>query len=591
MDSEEIKFQPGFNVIVGQNNSGKTALIEALSLRFPNTPHRSLKTLPHPYSIIDKASKVEIIFKLQPMDAMQLLARGGNFLVPVPEGISAAEGAETFIENIKGEGNFICRYCPDDFNFGYYDQYGNHENVKLFTQLSSDISLGTIKHNNASAKSANFQRTYGYILANRIKSNIYAFKAERLNVGQSEVTSNSSLNPDASNLAGVLNLLQSSNPSRFKKLNELVSLIFPHVTQITVPPINSSSVKILVWSIDPNSERADLAIPLSESGTGIGQVLAILYIVINSENPKTILIDEPQSFLHPGAVRKLLSILKSYLMHQFIVSTHSPTAIAVTNPSTLTHIRRHESESIIETVDAYDTQKLRILLSELGARLSDVFGADNILWVEGPTEEVCFPLIIEKLCNRPLLGTNIIGVKNTGDFEGKYSKTTFELYEKLSTGKGLLPPALGFVFDRERRTEREREDLDRQSCNRVRFLPRRMFENFLLNPKAIATVLCNVDCSGETKVSEKDISDWIEENGNNVKYIEKGYILGSSQWIDQVHAARILSDIFTYFSECRVSYDKVEHGLFLTKWLIDNSPDDLREISDLLEELLNRTSN
>jgi len=46
-------------------------------------------------------------------------------------------------------------------------------------------------------------------------------------------------------------------------------------------------------------------VPLSESGTGVGQVLAILYVVFTSEYPRTIVIDEPQSFLHPGAVRKL----------------------------------------------------------------------------------------------------------------------------------------------------------------------------------------------------------------------------------------------------------------------------------------------
>ena len=38
---------PGFNVIVGRNNVGKTAMIEALSLRFENAPHRSIVTAPH----------------------------------------------------------------------------------------------------------------------------------------------------------------------------------------------------------------------------------------------------------------------------------------------------------------------------------------------------------------------------------------------------------------------------------------------------------------------------------------------------------------------------------------------------------------
>ena len=33
-DSTEIEFKPGFNIITGKNNAGKTALLEALTLRF-----------------------------------------------------------------------------------------------------------------------------------------------------------------------------------------------------------------------------------------------------------------------------------------------------------------------------------------------------------------------------------------------------------------------------------------------------------------------------------------------------------------------------------------------------------------------------
>jgi predicted ATPase len=45
-------------------------------------------------------------------------------------------------------------------------------------------------------------------------------------------------------------------------------------------------------------------------------VLAILYVVMTSNHPQTIIIDEPQSFLHPGAVKKLIEVLKQYPQHQ-----------------------------------------------------------------------------------------------------------------------------------------------------------------------------------------------------------------------------------------------------------------------------------
>lgn len=59
----------------------------------------------------------------------------------------------------------------------------------------------------------------------------------------------------------------------------------------------SGRVRASLWNIDPDTEREDLTVPLSESGTGVGQVLAILYVVFTSEYPRTIVIDEPLAAL------------------------------------------------------------------------------------------------------------------------------------------------------------------------------------------------------------------------------------------------------------------------------------------------------
>ena len=67
---------------------------------------------------------------------------------------------------------------------------------------------------------------------------------------------------------------------------------------------------IKLWHIKQETDREDLAFPISESGTGVGQVLAMLFVALNSKYPRSIIIDEPQSFLHPSALRKLLEILK-----------------------------------------------------------------------------------------------------------------------------------------------------------------------------------------------------------------------------------------------------------------------------------------
>ena len=60
--SDELKFTPGFNVIVGRNNVGKSALIEALSARLSSIPHRSLDTVKKSDSPINPQSTATLTF-------------------------------------------------------------------------------------------------------------------------------------------------------------------------------------------------------------------------------------------------------------------------------------------------------------------------------------------------------------------------------------------------------------------------------------------------------------------------------------------------------------------------------------------------
>jgi AAA15 family ATPase/GTPase len=63
-DSGILELKPGINIIVGTNNSGKTALLEALNLSFETNPHRTIETFPQPNSTSNREStaKLTLIF-------------------------------------------------------------------------------------------------------------------------------------------------------------------------------------------------------------------------------------------------------------------------------------------------------------------------------------------------------------------------------------------------------------------------------------------------------------------------------------------------------------------------------------------------
>lgn len=161
---------------------------------------------------------------------------------------------------------------------------------------------------------------------------------------------------------------------------------------------------------------------------------------------------------------------------------------------------------------------------DVGAKPSDVFGADRVLWVEGETEEMCLPLVLKGQAE--LAGTNIVRIRHPGDFGVK--KVPVELiegiYRNLSQGKTIIPPAVAFVFDRESRSDSAMDEMTRKTNGRVRFLPRRMFENYLLVSEALASVMNQLEYFRDPAVTETEVRDWLEANGGKAKY------LGSSPW-------------------------------------------------------------
>jgi hypothetical protein len=603
LDSGEISLKPGFNVVTGQNSAGKTALLEAMALQFVASPHRSLRTVPTPGVVPPQGSSARIALSLAREDLFGFLA-GQTFLLPEPpQGFlvpgQGAYGADpsVLLRWLSQQPDFLLAlrrtvdggesWSAEGLALGKYP-VSNLNNAGQVRMVQVGIQDDQFVHRGVQMGAPSQYLTTS--VAGQLRTRIYRFTAERFNLGRSGFGANSTLAANAGNLPEAVNTLN-RDPRRLLALNRLVSEVLPQVRQVSVQAIGSGQVQLIVWPHDPETQRSDLAIPLDDCGSGIGQVLAILYVVMTSEHPQVILIDEPQSFLHPGAVRKLIEVLKRYPQHQYVLTTHSPTVITSAEPATLTLLRTTGPESSLQAIDPFDAKGLQVYLTEIGARLSDVFGADNILWVEGQTEEVCFPRILKTVANRPLSGTAVVGIRETSDITGRDKKKILEMYRRICAGNTLLPPAIAFVLDRECLTARVIDDVTRAGMrdgreSLVRFLPRRMYENYLLHPQAIADVGNAIEGFREPQVQAEEVQRLIE-----TKRAETEYYCGRPQvipadWLSHIDAATVLKEIFADLSENRVPYDKMTHSVALTEWLLEHQPEDFGDLSTWLAALL-----
>ena len=192
-----------------------------------------------------------------------------------------------------------------------------------------------------------------------------------------------------------------------------------------------------------------------------------------------IVIDEPNSFLHPRAAKALIGILKEDRSNQYVISTHSPEIIVSSDPDRFFSLKFSDEMTSVTDVARSDLVSIKQVLGEVGAQLSDVFGADSVLWVEGPTEVQCFPLLLRAAGRALDSGLTIAPLRSTGDLESRHGAVVADIYRNLSSAHTILPTAVGVSLDGDKRGIKEKENLERAFGSILHFLKRRCYENYL----------------------------------------------------------------------------------------------------------------
>jgi hypothetical protein len=410
-----------------------------------------------------------------------------------------------------------------------------------------------------------------------------------MNIGESGHSHAERLNSNASNLPSVLHTISNERGDVYDKLIGHLREVFPTVGNVRVrtKPENNN-LEVRVWPTQA-MERVELSFPLKASGTGVSQVLAILTALL-TVTEAVIVIDEINSFLHPAAVKTLLRIIQTqYTENQYIISTHSPEVISHGNASSIHLVKRSGYESTVTSVDLTKIENLRQVGEDLGVSVSDVFAAERLIWVEGPTEERCFPFIHNSLVGPVPAGTVFSSVVATGDFNSKKRNPTmvFEIYRRLSTAVATLPVSVLFSFDAETLTESEKEDIARSSNGCVRFLPRRHIECYLVDPTAIASFITSQDAGSSSTVTTDVVSEKISVLAATDRFRIPNWTgnLEDVGWLSAVDAANLIAAVCAELSQHRVVFRKKADTLYLVQHLVTHNPKFLRPLADYVESL------
>lgn len=150
------------------------------------------------------------------------------------------------------------------------------------------------------------------------------------------------------------------------------------------------------WEVFLGESKKGL-IPLSNSGSGLKTVfLVLLNLLVVPEiekKPKsnfTFAFEELENNLHPALLRRLFQYLENYAVNEeatIFLTTHSSTALdlfGLSKNAQIIHVTHDGEAARAGTVSAH-FDHLGVI-SELGAKPSDLLQANGIIWVEGPSD-------------------------------------------------------------------------------------------------------------------------------------------------------------------------------------------------------------
>jgi energy-coupling factor transporter ATP-binding protein EcfA2 len=486
----------GLVLVAGPNNAGKSALLSALD--FVAGIGGDIAALRHAGA--DRPAQVAATFALTISEQLELLAG-----TPIEETLMSSttanhlqlvfeeENAGLVLAEVRGEPPFVetgRRRNSDDLGLAPFVTTGKEEGGQLYgPMVMRALQAGNESHDTSLAMfgsprwgspvSLQTMLTNEQIpimqpvmrLLSQWREQYYHFRALRPGTQRSvNLTVASKLAPTGENLAAVLLDLLTNRPELLEELRKLITDIVPEIGDLRIRTKDSSMGIVFA------AEGIELNI--KDLGTGVEQLLLTLVVGLTEIPPFTLVVEEPETNLHPAAQRALLGLFKIWAeSRQIIAATHSPVMLDWSpGGDRLLHVSRSRGVSIVTPV----RDDPSVLLSSLGVRLSDVLSAERVLVIEGPSDEdilaVWFPEV--------LLNPNVAIIYGDGGDSARYADRFAEWLtgvDKIGLRKVL------YLRDRDELSPSAIRKLEAK--NTVSVLKRREIENYLLHSSAIAAVL------------------------------------------------------------------------------------------------------
>jgi predicted ATPase len=281
------------------------------------------------------------------------------------------------------------------------------------------------------------------------------------------------LAPTGENLLNVLLRLHNNDRPAWQEFNTILASILPDAGELGAP-LDGSTVQASFTQ--PEFQGS---LNLKDLGTGVEQLLMVIYVGLTQPPGSIVVIEEPEASLHPGAQRQLLARLRGWSNDRlFILATHSPVFLdqQTDNASVLLVTRKNAISSVTEA-----DMELPTVLEALGVRLSDILSSDKVLVVEGESDREILRVWIPELFQRSDVAVVVSPTGSGAAWQMGWLDELLQQTDRVGQRRVV------FLRDADELPTDARERLTEQGL--VRTLPRREIENYLLDPAALVAQL------------------------------------------------------------------------------------------------------
>jgi len=433
-----VSFDDELTIIVGENDAGKTSLIECLKVVAMGRPV-SIDDFTHGANeIIISLATRDFAFRKKYKKSGDQVAASPLEARPTEEYINGLkEGlADPSLTSSTIDGQAFVKEAAKVFGLAVRAN-SNMENLK--SQLLQKIST----NDEIVIEGAIFPEFSSIQLDGKHFENVPAFfkevflKEKQASIWQEEVREGTSIE------SFVRSHLDSyskdvSTQIRERGIISKLQLFLPELTDIKIEAMFSTrdlNVDARVKFLENGNE---IALENKGDGTRRRMTMALLeFKKVQSgvaDGRQTIyLLDEPDTHLHVKAQLHLMNIVDGFSSagDQVILTTHSPFIVNVAKPSQIRLLARSAGTTSIRSLSSRPDQSSKILRA-LGIENTHLFFSKKIVIVEGQTEESFLPAQYLKQTGRTLSSglvklINVHGVHNIVGF----SRAILELHNPL----------------------------------------------------------------------------------------------------------------------------------------------------------------